>query len=435
MIEKAPIYKSKNDAKKTIELLLNPEYVEHISTANRDYLYWDKVKYHAPKGVDPELFWNAVRLSRTLQARNLQFPCCSLSFWETLQIQEALHEFDLCFGGTLSSSSTISEKNRLYYLSSSIMEEAIASSQMEGAATTRKVAKEMLRSQKKPKDQSQQMILNNYNTILYLSSRKNEPLSVQLLLDVHHLITENTLEDQHYEGSFRTDDRIVVQNGITGEIVHNPPVCKMIEPSIEALCRFVNEEEEYIHPIIKAIVLHFMIAYIHPFVDGNGRTARSLFYWYMLKKGYWLTEFMSISRVIYKSKAQYEKAFIYTECDGMDLNYFLKYNLKVMRMAYDELQHYLERKAMEEKALLEFKIPGINERQAHVIKLFIEKGNAVFTSKDLERVLNVSVKTIRSDLEGLVEMGLLVRVPMNKRLVGYAKSGSFEVKLEEIRGN
>ena len=432
MIEKAP----KAEASDRIaRFLLNPEYAEALKKANNDYLYWDKAKYHSPDGVRPEDFWSAIKLSRYLQSRFLKFPCCFIRYNETIAIREALHNIDMSFGGSLSSGNTISENNRQYYLISSIMEEAIASSQMEGANTTRKVAKEMLRKQRKPKDHSQQMILNNYNTIIYLSSRKDEPLSVQLLLDVHKHITEKTLDNPENEGRFRNDDSIVVQNGITGEIVHRPPVCSLIESSVDSLCRFINEDKEFIHPIIKAIILHFMISYIHPFVDGNGRTARSLFYWYMLKKGYWLTEFLSISRVIYKSKARYEKSFLYTEADDMDVSYFLMYNLDVMRKSYIDLQHYLERKMAEENALLEYRIPGINERQAHIIKTIAEKDNTILICRELERVLSVSVKTVRSDLEALVRLGLLERVPMNKRLVGYAKSPVFEERLREIRGN
>lgn len=432
MIERAP----KAEASDRIaRFLITPEYAEALRKVNDEYLYWDKAKYHAPDGVSPEDFWSAVKLSRYLQARFLKFPCCFVRYNETITIREALHDFDMRFGGSLASDNTISESNRQYYLISSIMEEAIASSQMEGANTTRKVAKEMLRKQKKPKDQSQQMILNNYNTIIYLSSKKNEPLSEKLLLDVHKHITEKTLDNPENEGRFRMDDNIVVQNGVTGEIVHRPPTWSLIGPSVESLCKFINEDKEFIHPIIKAIILHFMISYIHPFVDGNGRTARSLFYWYMLKKGYWLTEFLSISRIIYKSKARYEKSFLYTENDEMDLTYFLMYNLDVMKKAFVELQHYLERKVAEESALLEYRIPGINERQAHIIKTVAEKGNNILISKELERVLSVSVKTVRSDLEALVRLGLLERVPMNKRLVGYAKSPAFEERLKEIRGN
>lgn len=431
MMEKAPEIKS---SKEVIELLLNPKHQEAISKVNKDYLYWDKAKHHAPDGIKPQTFWSAVKLSRLLNAQFLEFPCCSINYNETAFMQEVLHDFDMNFGGALLSENTIPEKSRHYYLMSSIMEEAIASSRMEGAVTNRKAAKEMLRKQRKPKDQSQRMILNNYNTIVYLSSRKDEPLSAQLLLDVHRHITEKTLDDPENEGRFRIDDSIVVQSGITGEVVHVPPSCDLIESSIDSICGFINEEKRFIHPIIKAMILHFMISYLHPFVDGNGRTARSLFYWYMLKKGYWLTEFLSISRIIYKSKTQYERSFLYTENDGMDLSYFIMYNLDVMKKSFVELQRYLERKSKEENALLEFRIPGINERQAHIIKTVSCKADSLLISKELERDLNVSVKTIRSDLEGLVELGLLDRIPLNRRLVGYVKSSSFEDRLREIRG-
>lgn len=430
-MEKAPEIKS---SKEVIELLLNPKHQEAISKVNKDYLYWDKAKHHAPDGIKPQTFWSAVKLSRLLNAQFLEFPCCSINYNETAFMQEVLHDFDMNFGGALLSENTIPEKSRHYYLMSSIMEEAIASSQMEGAVTTRKAAKEMLRKQRKPKDQSQQMILNNYNTIVYLSSRKDEPLSAQLLLDAHRHITEKTLDDPENEGRFRIDDSIVVQSGITGDVVHVPPSCDLIESSIDSICGFINEEKRFIHPIIKAMILHFMISYLHPFVDGNGRTARSLFYWYMLKKGYWLTEFLSISRIIYKSKTQYERSFLYTENDGMDLSYFIMHNLDVMKKSFVELQRYLERKSKEENALLEFRIPGINERQAHIIKTVSCKADSLLISKELERDLNVSVKTIRSDLEGLVELGLLDRIPLNRRLVGYVKSSSFEDRLREIRG-
>lgn len=431
MMEKAPEIKS---SKEVIELLLNPKHQEAISKVNKDYLYWDKAKHHAPDGIKPQTFWSAVKLSRLLNARFLEFPCCSINYNETAFMQEVLHDFDMNFGGALLSENTIPEKSRHYYLMSSIMEEAIASSRMEGAVTNRKAAKEMLRKQRKPKDQSQRMILNNYNTIVYLSSRKDEPLSAQLLLDVHRHITEKTLDDPENEGRFRIDDSIVVQSGITGEVVHVPPSCDLIESSIDSICGFINEEKRFIHPIIKAMILHFIISYLHPFVDGNGRTARSLFYWYMLKKGYWLTEFLSISRIIYKSKTQYERSFLYTENDGMDLSYFIMYNLDVMKKSFVELQRYLERKSKEENALLEFRIPGINERQAHIIKTVSCKADSLLISKELERDLNVSVKTIRSDLEGLAELGLLDRIPLNRRLVGYVKSSSFEDRLREIRG-
>ena len=432
MIEECP--KEFNMAN-ILRIFLNNENSTVISKINDEYYYWDNVKYRTPKGIVPEDFWAAIKYLRRSNYKLYPFYTCELSLFETNKMQEILHNIDMNFGGVLASSSIIPDKNKQYYLLSSIMEEAIASSQMEGASTTRKVAKEMLRKQAKPKDKSQQMILNNYNTIRYLSAHKDQGLTPELLLDIHKKITENTLDNPEDEGRFRTDNNIHVMNVMTGEVAHEPPSYEQIEDSIIQLCIFINEDKTFIHPIIKAIILHFMISYLHPFVDGNGRTARSLFYWYMLKKGYWLTEYLSISRIIYKSKSQYEKAFLYTEHDDFDLGYFVNYNLKVFNEAFKELKLYLERKAKENAAILEYRIPDLNERQIQIVKICAEKPNSMFTSKDLETRFNVSVKTIRSDLEGLVSVGLMETVPLNKRLTGYTRSKNFELRLEEIRGN
>lgn len=432
MIEKAP---KTSITSNIFKILLNEKYIQSISKVNEEYLYWDKVKYKIPKGLKAEDFWSAVKYSRKLQSQKFIFASCTFFLKETSRMQETLHNFDMNFGGTISFNNFLSEKNKHYYLLSSIMEEAIASSQMEGASTTRKVAKEMLRKQAKPKDESQQMILNNYNTIRYLSEHKNEELTPELLLEIHRQITEKTLDNSNDEGRFRTDNNIFVVNGITGEIAHEPPPCSVITKTIKQLCKFANEDSTFIHPIIKAIIIHFTISYLHPFVDGNGRTARSLFYWYMLKKGYWLTEYLSISRIIYKSKVQYEKAFLYTEHDDFDLGYFVQYNLKVLTQAFKELQIYLERKTQENNALIEYRTPGLNERQIQIIKICQEKPSSMFTSKDLETRFNVSVKTLRSDLDGLVKAGLMETIAINKRLTGYTRSKDFDLQLAEIKGN
>ena len=432
MIEESP---KEFNMDNILRIFLNHENSSIVSKINDEYYYWDKVKYHTPKGIAPEDFWAAVKYLRRTNYKLYSFYTCELSLFETNKMQEILHNIDMNFGGVLASSSIIPDKNKQYYLLSSIMEEAIASSQMEGASTTRKVAKEMLRKQAKPKDKSQQMILNNYNTIRYLSAHKDQGLTPELLLNIHKQITENTLDNPEDEGRFRTDDNIFVVNGITGEVAHDPPSYKQIKDSIIQLCIFINEDKTFIHPIIKAIILHFMISYLHPFVDGNGRTARSLFYWYMLKKGYWLTEYLSISRIIYKSKGQYEKAFLYTEHDDFDLGYFVNYNLRVFNEAFKELKIYLERKAQENAAILDYRIPGLNERQIQIIKICAEKPSSMFTSKDLETRFNVSAKTLRSDFEGLVSVGLMEIVPLNKRLTGYTRSKNFELRLEEIKGN
>ncbi len=432
MIENPPLITNAVSPEGIIRILSTPKHMELLFKIEKEYLYWDKIKYLGTKELPADVLWQVVKLSRLTYANSVKFGNYTFIFKISNYIQQLLHEFDMNFGGALSGSATISEKNKQYYLLSSIMEEAIASSQMEGANTTRKVAKEMLRKQIKPKDKSQQMIYNNYNTIRFLSEQKKTNLTPGLLLEIHKKITEKTLDNPGDEGSFRKDDNIYVVNGITGEVAHEPPSYKDIPEIINKLCSFANNDDVFVHPIIKAIIIHFIISFLHPFVDGNGRTARSLFYWYMLKKGYWMTEFLSISRIIYKKKGQYEKAFLYTERDGSDLGYFIQYNMNVLKEASEELKIYIDRKSAENNALLEFKnIKGINERQAHILKMVQEKPGSIFECKNLINILGVSIKTVRSDLEGLVQMGFMATIPINQRLVGYTKSESFERKLEE----
>ena len=437
MIEKPPVL----DKKKLVDvwmILNSPGHDTLFNKINNEYLYWDKVKYKTPSGVAPSVFWHAVKTKRNLTAKTLTFGKNTFKFSVTEKMQELLHTLDLNLGGSLGTQGIIPEKDKKFYLINSIMEEAIASSQMEGASTTRKVAKDMLRKQLKPKNKGQQMIYNNYVTIQYLVENQSKDFSVEQLKEIQRLITHNTLTNKEYEGSFRTSDDVMVIDGITGEIAHTPPSHQKVEQWIAELCDFANNdnEEVFIHPIIKGIIIHFMLAYIHTFVDGNGRTARSLVYWYMIKKGYWLTEYLSISRIIYRNKKKYEMAFLYTENDENDLSYFIQYNLEVMHKAFEELKIYLQRKISEQNDLLYFKeISEINERQAQILKTLTEKPKSIFTAIELTFIFNVSIKTTRSDLQQLVAMGFMQEININQRQFGYIRADNFEEKIEEARGN
>lgn len=343
-------------------------------------------------------------------------------------MQRMCHEFDMNFGGSWSTDSILSDENKELYLVSSLMEEAIFSSQMEGASTTRQVAKDMLRKKIAPKDKSQQMIANNYQTIQFVVQNKDNPLTIELLLQVHQLMTEGTLDNPDKAGRFRDNDDVVVENAITHEVVHYPPSYKDIPEFAEELCKFFNEKKQdvFIHPIIRGIIIHFMIAYIHPFADGNGRTARALFYWYMLKEKYWLTEYLSISRIIAKSKKKYEKSFLYTEIDNNDIGYFVSYNLNVLNSSFNQLQTYLKKKQDEKRIANTFlQLGDLNERQAQIIKMFTDNPNEVITVKDIQSKFIISPTTAKTDIMGLVNRGLLKEFSFNKVKKGYIKGDKF----------
>jgi len=328
----------------------------------------------------------------------------------------------------------VPEKDKTRYLVSSIMEEAISSSQMEGANTTRKRAKEMLRKEQKPNNKSEQMIVNNYLTIKHIVANKNDELTPESLLYLHQLVSNKTLDKKEDEGAFRSSNDIYIVNHVNSEVVHTPPDHQKIQRFIKDLCFFFNnvDENDFVHPLIKGIIIHFMIGWIHPFTDGNGRTARALFYWYLLKKGYWLTEYMSVSKIIQTSKAQYEKAYLYTEEDENDLSYFITYNLQVMEKAFEALKNYIQSKQQENLQIAHFvKIPFVNERQAQILKAIYDNAEIVFNTKEIQNRFTVSDYTARTDLNGLVQLGYLAVVQVNKVKRNYVKSEQFSALLKK----
>lgn len=433
MIEHAP----KIDRKVLNEAFMgikNPDIEALVDKINDTYEYWDKVKYKdtSSLGISAQNLWSYVKVSR-IKSWMIVWEKYGIKLGLTHQMQRLCHEFDMLFGSFWETDDS-SAKEKTYYLASSLMEEAIYSSKMEGASTTRIKAKEMLKKNISPKGKSQQMIVNNYRTIQYISEHKNEPLTEEGLRYIHKLMTENTLENAQDAGRFRTkEDNVVVEEGLTHEVVHTPPPAEDLPDFVRDLCVFFNnnDDKKFIHPIIKGIIVHFMIAYMHPFVDGNGRTARALFYWYMLKEKYWLTEYMSISRIIAESKRSYEKSFLYAECDDMDIGYFVTYNLKALQLSFEQLKLYIERKQNEKKAANAFiMIGGINERQAQIIHYFKTNPDSVVTVKEMQDRFIITPMTARKDLTDLVEKGYLKEVAINRVKRGYLRSEDFDDKFK-----
>ena len=423
MIELPP----KIDRKTLVNALLkgiDPNIMPVVDKVNADYEYWDKAKYKKlPEGFTPQMLWTNVKASR-LRSTIPVWNKYGINLCVTSQMQRLCHEFDMKFGSFWEVEGDSKSAEKKYYLSSSLMEEAIYSSKMEGASTTRIVAKDMLRKKKSPQNKSQQMIVNNYNTIQYIVEHKEQPLTEELLLTIHRLMTEKTLDNPEDAGRFRTNDKVVVADMVEGDIIYTPPSFQEIPEFVESLCNFFNNDNPrtFIHPIIRGIIVHFMLAFMHPFVDGNGRTARALFYWYMLKEGYKLTEYMSISRVIAKSKANYEKAFRYVENDGNDVGYFVAYNLGALEKSFQQLRDYIQRKQREKRAASSFMMAGnINQRQALILQRLKEEPDTIFTVKDVQEQFSVSSMTARKDLADLVRQNYMTEIALNKVTRGYIK--------------
>jgi Fic family protein len=179
------------------------------------------------------------------------------------------------------------------------------------------------------------------------------------------------------------------------------------------LVDFANHAPErvFVHPFIRAALLHFMLSYEHPFVDGNGRTARALFYWSMLRQKYWLTEFLAISRIIQRAPAQYARAFQHSETGEGDVTYFVLHQLDVVLRAAEELFGYVQRKEREIKET-ERVLKGardFNHRQRALLSQALRTPRAAFVIRAYQREHGVVYQTARQDLLELEKAGYLRR--------------------------
>jgi Fic family protein len=385
--------------------------------ARGKYRHWDKLIYlKPPEGLDHKAWWQLIKWRRTAQYKAIPLKDLlngDFVYLTTDAMAIQLRDLDLGAGGKIQMPTQITNPDtRDRHYVGSLIEEAITSSQLEGAATTRVVAKEMIRSGRKPKDRSEQMILNNFVTMKRICALKDEPLTQDLILNLHRMVTKDTLDKPDAAGRLRRpDENVDVGDEISGKVFHTPPPAEQLEGRLSAMCVFANEasSERFIHPVIRSIILHFWLAYDHPFVDGNGRTARALFYWSMLRHGYWLFEFVSISQTILKAPTKYGRAFLLTETDGNDLTYFIIYHLGVIENAVSQLHEYIQRKTDELKKV-EMELKGItilNHRQRALMGHAVRHPSFLYTIESHRLSHNVVYQTARTDLLDLAERNLL----------------------------
>lgn len=337
-------------------------------------------------------------------------------------VADLLHQIDRG-GGTFVEipEQVTSAEHRDRYLIRSLMEEAITSSQLEGAATTREVAKKMLAEGRKPHNRSERMIVNNYVTMRHIIELKDSPLTTDLVFQIHREISEDALDIPDGSGRFRRADEDINVSDIEGTVFHTPPPAVELPARFEAMCDFANGKtpDYFVHPVIRGIILHFWLAYDHPFVDGNGRTARALFYWQMLRSGYWLFEFISISQFLRKAPVQYGTAFLHTETDENDLTYFIIHQAEIIRRALKELHDYVARKSSETRVCLDAlqKHPELNHRQQALIAHAIRHPGFAYNIAGHGARHAVVYQTARTDLLNLAGLKLLEQRKAGRALV------------------
>lgn len=417
----------------------DPENIDYkgLETFTRDYdivdgkgryLHWSQLKWRLPR-ENAQNIWFAIKLKRQFIAKFISIVDerhIPFHFVISDQISAKLYHIDKVMRGKdyhEQSQARLDHYQHPFLMSSLMMEEAITSAQLEGAATTRAVAKKMLEDARKPSNQDEQMILNNYCLLRFVESVKNEPLTVDLIAEFHRITTEGTQENDVEPGKFRQANDIYVADK-NGDVAHQPPCFSHIVPRLEQLCVFANQDhtcldvKPFIPTLLKAIILHFMLGYEHPFRDGNGRTARALFYWYLLKQGYHLFRYVSISKLLRADPVGYGLSYLYTERDQNDMTYFIDFQLDIILAAFDELNHYLKHKSQGlqkiESLLRCSRYSDLNVIQKDIIKKALHHPGRVFSVRSIVNLYDISENTARTYLNKLARFKLLLETKEGK---------------------
>lgn len=384
-------------------LRASPDAIAYAKRYNELYLHWDELRYREFGTSNRMDVWRLMKLTRIMSYRQVGIGSLHLSYSPyDSSLQKMLLEIDSRALSGFPMSCGVDAKEASILSIGFTMEESIASSQLEGASTTTELAKKLLRSGHQPNDRSQRMILNNYRAMQLIKEHLNEPLSIQLILDVHRTVTDELMDDPDDSGRFRGDDSIVIRDVYDDVAYHVPPKYEEIYGMMGDLCSYANDGSDPIHPIIKGIVLHYALAYIHPFKDGNGRVSRALFYWYCMKNSYAMMEFLSISKTIKNHRQGYDMAYLLSETDGDDITYFIRYNLKMVLESIRVLDDCLERR----DAQHEGPVDGLSSRQTRILKDMMREGGSV-SQYEISVRYQISVPTARRDLLKLMERGLV----------------------------
>lgn len=398
--------------------------------AKAQYEYWtrEEMRHRAPEDLSFEDTWQQIETQRraapTVPLADQDGKLFRLSI--TAKMQELLHRIDT--KGADSMFSDVEGSVRMQIVAETLISEALRSSQIEGAVTTFAIAAKLAKEQRAPRTKDERMVLNNYRAMQWILRDRSRPYTNDLMCELHKIITEEAL-DSHPDSAGRVrDGRVAVRDHATDQVIYEAPPPELVPGYLRFLELWLNDRSEFdfLHPIIRASVLHFYFVYVHPFFDGNGRTARALFYHHVLRHGYDSFRYLSISSAIHKHRGRYYEAIKRSEDEG-DLTPFVLFSCEVVSEAIEGVRSRLATefatKRLEDR--LAEKSIVVNERQARLIRNCLKQTGRRVSIRDHERNEHVVYETARKDFMALESCGLIRAIGRRKKQVLYALNETF----------
>lgn len=409
-------------------MVSNDEFRKLIHTLNNNYVHWDKfMNMQLPDGITHKEIWELACFERKHgYPHELTFENIHLFWWIGNSIEAQLHQLDVGLAGGRKMEALTISKHIHRHRTNALLDESIASAQLAGINVSKKAAKEMLLKKRPPQNGNEQICINIFKTSQLALLKKDDTLDEDLLFLIHQTLTKDTIKPKgigQYRSNQKTDRSLIDLSA-----KYKQPDAGKVPSLMKLVIAFYNQDATpfFIHPLIKAAILHYLILYIRPFKDGNGRMARLLANMFLLKQGYWVSEFLSVSNTIIKFKQQYNKTITQSQLDNNNIGYFIHFYIQSVQMAYRSLQDFVNRISKESVDKKGVRYDGYNERQTAVIKWLKEDPEKRVSIRELRSVYGVSKETARTDLNGLVEKGWIKFYPINKKAYAFVRAEGFD---------
>jgi Fic family protein len=400
-------------------LLVKKDYFDFLNSSlwinytQQRYLTPEEIKYRLKQQGRNEAEWPSIGkeivAARKTGSITLFFKSIEPKFWfyPADIIHKKINEIEK-LGKDLYEQINKNASFKTEFLLDSAIEEAITSAIYEGAHSTRAQAEQLIASGERPKNKDEWMLINNFKAMKWVKDNQHSVLSKEVILQLHQIVTENTLEgdDVNFQGKFRNDKVFVgLHEGIAYE---------KIEQAIDEMIQLTTNNPRYYHPLLKGILVHYFMGYIHPFFDGNGRTARALFYFKSIRNQLNYIELLSVSAYLRIHGKQYESNFVKVKENEYDLTYFIDFCLDSILSALKEVsrkvRYLLRMTDLKDRFELSQTQIGLIQRMA------LHK----FRTIDIEEYaqqISKSREFARQELKRLLDLNLVSEIKVSKKLV------------------
>lgn len=249
-------------------------------------------------------------------------------------------------------------------------------------------------------------------------ARGVENITEALILKLHRTIVEKILPPEA-TGVYRTK-QVIIRDSRTAEITFKPPEAIKVPYLMDMLVTWIRlNPKEKLHPVLKAGLMHHELVRIHPFIDGNGRVARTVSMLALVLGGYDTRRFFSLEEFYDKDAESYYKAL--QAASAGDLTTWLEYFTYGAAIEYDRVKEKILKLSQDVK--LKSKMGGrqvfLTERQIKIVEYITDVG---YIQNKMFSMLfpDVSDDTVLREVNELLEKGLI-------RKVGSTKGARYEI--------